>query len=94
MYAQTKAASGRIRTDGNIESRNLVIYDGMLNNKPYVALIILPSKDVILRGPTRDTNTQAMESFIDTILLTGTQWRKKLEMQRGECNAAAAKEEA
>lgn len=91
MYAQTKAASGKCGTGGQIESRYLVINDGMLKDKPYVALMILPSKDVILRGPTRDTDTQAMESFIDTVLLTGTQWRKKLEMQRSEYNAAAVK---
>jgi hypothetical protein len=92
MYAQTKAASGKVSTDGYIDSRKLMINDGMLNDRPYVALMMLPSKDVVLRGPTRDTNTQAMESFIDTILLTGTQWRKKLEMQRDEYNAAATEE--
>lgn len=93
MYAQTKAASGRVGTGCETESRYLVINDGMLKDKPYVALMIMPSKEVILRGPTRDTDTQATESFIDTVLLTGTQWRKKLEMQRSEYNAAAAREE-
>ncbi|KAH7384136.1 hypothetical protein DE146DRAFT_681213 [Phaeosphaeria sp. MPI-PUGE-AT-0046c] len=94
MYAQTKAFSGAVGFNGQIESKDLVIGDGMLNEKPFVALMVSPSKNVILRGPTRDTDTQAMESFIDTVLLTGTQWRKKIETQRHEHNAAAVTNEA
>jgi hypothetical protein len=93
MYAQTRAATGGAGTDGQIVSGSLHIRSGKLNGKPYVALVNMSSKDVVLRGQTRDTKSEAMESFIDTVLLTSEQWRKKIEYQREQYDGTVASRE-
>ncbi|KAF1921548.1 hypothetical protein BDU57DRAFT_489411 [Ampelomyces quisqualis] len=92
MYAQTKAASGLVGTNGHLDSGSLEIRDGKLDGKPYVGIVSVASKDVVLRGPTRDTETGAMESFIDTVLLTSKQWQVKIESQRDEYNDLVARD--
>jgi|TARA_R110002003_G_scaffold109_11_gene9197 hypothetical protein len=84
MFAQTKASTGAVGVDGQLDSATLDIRDGKLNGKPYVAIVSLASKDVVLRGQTRDTATEAMESFIDEVLLTAKRFKIKIERQREE----------
>jgi hypothetical protein len=88
MYAQTKACSGVVGVNRQLDTRSLDICHGKLNDKIYVAIINHTSQDVILKGPSRDTETEAMESFIDAVLLTSHKWRIKIETQRDEHNAA------
>jgi hypothetical protein len=82
MYVQTWTTSGTAGTGVHIVTNSLEIRDGMLNDKPYVAITSFITKAVILRGPTRDTKSEAMESFIDKVLMTSKQWREKIESQR------------
>jgi hypothetical protein len=82
MYVQTWTTSGTAGTGVHIVTNSLEIRDGMLNDKPYVAITSFITKAVILRGPTRDTKSEAMESFIDKVLTTSKQWREKIESQR------------
>jgi hypothetical protein len=91
MYAQTKASSGAVGTTGPLVSDSLQIRDGKLNGKPYVAIVSIASKYVVLRGKTRDTKSEAMESFIDTVLLTSQQWKEKIEHQREQYNEEVAR---
>jgi hypothetical protein len=91
MYAQTKASSGTAGIDGQLVSSSLEIRGGKLNGKPYVAIVSIVSKNVVLRGPTRDTKNEAMESFIDKVLQTSVQWKETIELQRAQYKAAMAR---
>jgi hypothetical protein len=82
MYVQTWTTSGTAGTGVHIVTNSLEIRDGMLNDKPYVAITSFITKAVILRGPTRDTKSEAMESFIDKVLTASKQWREKIKSQR------------
>jgi hypothetical protein len=93
MYAQTKASSETTGIDGQLVSSSLEIRGGKLDGKPYVAIASIVSKNVVLRGPTRDTKTEAMESFIDKVLRTSVRWKETIERQRTEYNAAMARRE-
>jgi hypothetical protein len=91
MYAQTKASSGTAGIDGQLVSSSLEIRGGKLNGKPYVAIVSIVSKNVVLRGPTRDTKNEALESFIDKVLQTSVQWKETIELQRTQYKAAMAR---
>jgi hypothetical protein len=91
MYAQTKASSGTAGIDGQLVSSSLEIRGGKLNGKPYVAIVSIVSKNVVLRGPTRDTKNEALESFIDKVLQTSVQWKETIELQRAQHKAAMAR---
>lgn len=92
MYAQTKAVSGKVGTNGYLDTDSLQIRDGKLNGKPYFGVVSILSNDVVLRGPTRDTETGAMESFIDMVLLISKQWQTKIESQRDEYKELVARD--
>ncbi|KAH7083813.1 hypothetical protein FB567DRAFT_92406 [Paraphoma chrysanthemicola] len=82
MYAETKASTGAVGVNGQLDTISLDIRIGILDGKPYVAIVSLASRDVVLRGHTRETGTEAMESFIDAVLLTGQRFKEKIERQR------------
>jgi hypothetical protein len=94
MYAQTKASSGTAGIYGQLVSSSLEIRGGKLNGKPYVAIVSILSKNVVLRGPTRDTKNEAMESFIDKVLRTSVQWKETIELQHAQYSVAIARHEA
>jgi len=88
IYAQQQASSKRVSTNGDLESARLEICGGKLNGYHYVAIVDKASKHALLRGRTRNTASEAMESFIDTVLLTGRRFKKTIERQRDEHNEA------
>jgi hypothetical protein len=93
MYAQTMANAKMVGTDGWLDTSSLDIRAGELQGYPYVAIVSLASKQAILRGRTRNTKSEAVESFIDAVLLTAEQWRRKIESQREQYIEASRTEE-
>jgi hypothetical protein len=86
MYAEEKTSTGAFGSNHQLNTASLDIRDGKLHGKPYVGIVSITAKVVILRGGTRDTEAQARECFIDTVLLIGAQRKKKLEAQRDAYN--------
>lgn len=84
MYAQTKLSVGKIGKDGQLDTNSLEIGCGKLNDKFYAGILCRSSSDVVLRGPTRDTKTAAMESFIDLVLLKSREWKNIVTIQRND----------
>jgi hypothetical protein len=69
---------------------SLDIHDGKIDEKPYIGIVSTTAKAVVIRGNTRDTDAQAMECFIDTVLLIGAQGKKNLEEQCDAYNVTHA----
>ncbi|KAH7067427.1 hypothetical protein BKA63DRAFT_607290 [Paraphoma chrysanthemicola] len=84
MYAEIKASTGAFGVSGQLDTINLDIRGGTLDGYPYVAIVSHASREVVLRGHTRETGTEAMESFIDAVLLTAQRFKEKIERQRKE----------
>jgi hypothetical protein len=84
MYAETKLSVGKIGQDGKLDTNSLEIGYGKLNEKHYAGILCRASDDVVLRGPTRDTKTAAMESFIDLVLLKSREWKAMVTIQRDD----------
>jgi hypothetical protein len=81
MYAQTMVTTGSI---GHLDSSSLNIRKGSHTGCPYFAIVSTADNLTILRGKSRNTSNGAMESFIDTVLLTGERFRGTIARQRQE----------
>lgn len=87
IYAQQKADDGDFGTNYQIDTASLEIRCGVKYDKPYVGIVSTAADTVLLRGDTRDTEAQAMECFIDTVLLLSADAKMKIEALRDADNA-------
>ncbi|KAH3974344.1 hypothetical protein HBI25_125170 [Parastagonospora nodorum] len=90
IYAEEKANRGEFGADHQIDTASLDIRCGHVDDKPYYAIATVPANALILRGATRNTKAQAMECFIDTVLLLSASAKKDFEALRDAENARNA----
>jgi hypothetical protein len=77
-----QAQRGKPDKDGQLAAHSLEIGYSRLNDKFYAGIICRPSDDAVPRGPTRDTKTAAMESFIDLGQLKSRERKDMVTFQR------------